>query len=76
MQGWMALVPDKHQSPILMNLFRFNSDLKLAETHAALTPVELAEQIRHNLRLAQRILISKILLLQLLMPFFLSDSSV
>jgi hypothetical protein len=59
MQAWMALVPDKHQSPISMNLFRFISDLRLAETHAALTPVELAEHIQRNLELMQRVLFSK-----------------
>lgn len=58
-----------------MNLFQFINDLKLAETHAALTPVELAEHIRHDLGLAQRVLISKILLLQVSI-LFLSDSSV
>lgn len=53
----MALVPDKHQSPISMSLFRFISDLRLAETHAALTPVELAEHIQRNLELMQRALL-------------------
>ena len=55
----MALVLGKHQSPISMSLSRFISDLSLADTHVALTLVELAERIPHDLGLAQRGLISK-----------------
>lgn len=58
-----------------MSLFRYISDLRLAGTHVALILVELAEHKRHDLGLAQRILVSKTFLLQVLI-LFLSNTSV
>ena len=78
MQAWMALVLGKHQNLTSMNLFPFTNDLRLAETHVALIPVEFAEHVI-SFSLLQRVSYSKrrtILLEVLVLLFFPSDSSV
>lgn len=53
-----------------MNLFRFISDLSLADTHVALTPAEFDEYVQRNLDLCKGCHLAGNPLLQVLMFFF------